>query len=652
MERMRYFEEIRPVILLWQREFGQIMAQGDRMKHFDSAQSGPLHDVRVLDLSRLVAGNMLTLGLADFGADVIKIERPGGGDDLRNWRECGHEIYWKVYGRNKRSLVLDLKSDEGLATLKDLVPQAQVLVENFVPGGLEKMGLGPEVLWKLNPALVIVRVSGWGQTGPFAHKPGFGTLVEAMSGFAYLNGFPDRPPALPPLALADMIAGVYGVAGTLTALRVAEREGKGQVVDLSLFEPIFSVIASEAAKYRLTGVPTMRSGNQSTHTAPRNVYECSDGRFVAMSGSMQSMAMRIFDTIGRPVLKTDPRFATNDVRVVNRNTLDDIIGAFIRERRQQQNLDLFEAAGVTVGPVCSVADLLEHPYVTGREAIIEVEDRDLGSIPMHNILPRLSATPGGFRRPAPALGEHTAEILAEIERARAEAREITGRPRSILYHCMSARSFRPLWMLEELGLPYELRMLRFPPRVLDKSFREVNPLGTVPLFIDGETRMTESAAICQYLAARYGPTPLDVGVADPDFGAYLNYLHFGEATLTFPQTLVLRYSRFEPDVRRLPQVATDYTRWFLARLCTVELRLAESDYLCAGRFTAADVSVGYALMLAEYVGLGEQFTPAVARYWDRLRGRDAFRRALCAQDAAARAQGVPPVPAPELGPPA
>lgn len=377
---------------------------------------GPLDGVRVLDLSRLVAGNMLTLILADFGADVIKIEREGSGDDLRSWREQGEPIYWKVYGRNKRSLVLDLRSDAGRATLLKLVRHAQVLVENFVPGGLEKMGLGPDVLHAANPSLVIARVSGWGQTGPYSHKPGFGTLVEAMSGFAYLNGYADRPPVLPPLALADMIAGVYGATGVLTALRVAEREGRGQVVDLSLFEPIFSVIASEAAKCRINGQPTMRSGNQSTHTAPRNVYACSDGRFVAMSGSMQSMAMKIFDTIGRPELKTDPRFATNDARVANRDELDAIIGAFIGRHTQAEALALFEAAGVTVGPVCSVADLLDHPYVTGREAIVEMEDAQLGRLPMHNVIPRLSATPGVLRRPAPTLGEHTAEILAELER--------------------------------------------------------------------------------------------------------------------------------------------------------------------------------------------------------------------------------------------
>jgi crotonobetainyl-CoA:carnitine CoA-transferase CaiB-like acyl-CoA transferase len=387
----------------------------DSMKTFDPSRQGPLNDVRVLDLSRLVAGNMLSAYLADFGADVIKVEKPGSGDDLRHWREGGHDIYWKVYARNKRSLVLDLKTDQGLADLMALVKTSQIFIENFVPGGLEKMGLGPDVLLALNPALVVVRVSGWGQTGPYRHKPGFGTLVEGMSGFAHLNGFAEKPPALPPLALADMIAGIYGAAGVLTALRVAEKTGQGQVIDLSLFEPIFSVISSEAAKFKATGEVTLRSGNQSSHTAPRNLYQCKDGYWVSMSGSMQAMAMRIFETIGRPELKTDPKFMDNDARVKHRDELDRIIAQYIGARTQAENLDIFESAGVTVGPVLSVADLMNHPYTLGRETIVSLPDEDLGEVPMHNIVPRLSATPGQFRRPAPRLGEHTEQILAEIK---------------------------------------------------------------------------------------------------------------------------------------------------------------------------------------------------------------------------------------------
>jgi len=218
-----------------------------------------------------------------------------------------------------------------------------------------------------------------------------------------------------------------------------------------------------------------------------------------------------------------------------------------------------------------------------------------------------------------------------------------------LHHCVSARSFRPLWMLEELGLPYRLKMWPFPPRVRTRDFLALNPLGTVPLFIDGEVRMTESAAICQYLAARSRPTPLDVDAGEPAFAAYLNGLHFGEATLTFPQTLVLRYARFEPAERRNAQVADDYSRWFLARLRAVDSLLAGGDFVCAGRFTAADVSVGYALMLGEHLGLDGRFPPAVLAYWGRLQARPAYRRALAAQLAAAEAQGVSPQPAPCIG---
>lgn len=211
-----------------------------------------------------------------------------------------------------------------------------------------------------------------------------------------------------------------------------------------------------------------------------------------------------------------------------------------------------------------------------------------------------------------------------------------------LYHCINARSFRPLWMLEELGLPYELKMLPFPPRLDTPQYLEINPLGTIPAFFDGATRMTESAAISHYLAARHSPRGLNVETDEPDFAAYLNFLHFGEATLTFPQTLVLRYSRFEPEERRQPQVAEDYVRWFLSRLRTLEPLLSQQEFICAGRFTAADVSVGYALMLADDIGLKERFKPAVLAYWHRLQERGGYQRALAAQRSAAAEQGVPP----------
>lgn len=219
-----------------------------------------------------------------------------------------------------------------------------------------------------------------------------------------------------------------------------------------------------------------------------------------------------------------------------------------------------------------------------------------------------------------------------------------------LYHCVSARSFRPLWMLEELGLPCQLRMLPFPPRALARSYLQENPLGTVPLLVEGDTRMTESAGICEYLAARHSPHALGVAVDEPEYGAYLNWLHMSDATLTFPQTLVLRYAHFEPPERKQPQVAEDYSRWFLARLRAVEAVVQQHDYLCASRFTAADVAVAYALMLAGHLGLSAQFTPAVAAYWARLQQRPAFQKAMAVQHQAALDQGVPTTPAPDTRP--
>ena len=277
------------------------------------------------------------------------------------------------------------------------------------------MGLSAEVLHRANPGLVIVRVSGWGQTGPFAHKPGFGTLVEAMSGFAAMNGFADRPPVLPPLALADMVSGIYGAAATMIALREVEvRGGAGQVVDLSLFEPIHAILGPEAANLKLNGVPTMRNGSRAPNTSPRNVYECSDGKFVALSAAMQSMAERLFKAMGREELIEDPRFATNTDRLRHADELEAMVADFMRQRTQAQNLALFDEVGVTVGPVCDAADLMAHHYVREREVLVELPDDEMGELPMHNVVPRLSGTPGAIRSPAPIVGEHTREILGSL----------------------------------------------------------------------------------------------------------------------------------------------------------------------------------------------------------------------------------------------
>jgi len=379
---------------------------------FLAEAKGPLAGTRVLDLSRLVAGNMLSLQLADFGAEVVKIE-PLEGDPLRAWRDGGAELFWKVYSRNKMSAALNLRNPAAVSALLRLVEQADVFVESYRPGTLEKMGLAPDVLMARNPNLIVVRVSGFGQTGPYAQLPGFGTLVEAMSGLAARSGFPDREPLLPPLALADMIAGISGAMATVTALLARERgRVAGQVIDLSLLEPLFSMLGPEAAIYRRTGEKKQRAGNGISISSPRNIYRCADGKFAALSGSTQAMARRVFEVIGQPDMIQDERFATNTARVRNRALIDSIVGEWFAQKSRDEALALMRAADVTVGPVYAIDEFMADENLNAREILVEVEDPELGALPMHNIVPRLSATPGVWRRPAPTLGQHTDEILA------------------------------------------------------------------------------------------------------------------------------------------------------------------------------------------------------------------------------------------------
>jgi crotonobetainyl-CoA:carnitine CoA-transferase CaiB-like acyl-CoA transferase len=383
------------------------------MRTFDPAASGPLADVRVLDLSRLVCGNVLTMMLGDFGADVVKVESPHGGDPLRAWESGGAPLYWKVYGRNKRSLVLDLAGPAGHDVLLRLADKADVLVESFRPGTLERWGIGPDTLHARNPGLVIARVSGFGQTGPYRNRPGYGTLIEAMSGFAAKNGFPDREPLLPNLPLADMVAGVFGAYAVQVALHASRNGAPGQVVDLALMEPLVSILGIDPALFALNGERPQRTGNGGKTAAPRNVYRTGDGRYLAISAPMQSMTERVFDTIGRPELKTDARFRTNTDRMKHVGELDAIIGAWTGSRPQAEALAIFEAAGVTASAIYEVDQLVADPHVQEREVLVSMADRDLGSVLMQNIAPRLSGTPGTMRHPAPAPGEHSRAVLTE-----------------------------------------------------------------------------------------------------------------------------------------------------------------------------------------------------------------------------------------------
>ncbi len=394
-------------------------------KPFDPTAAGPLSGMRVLDFSRLMAGNMLSLQLADFGAEVVKVEVPGRGDTLRDWRAAGVSAHWKVYCRNKKSITLNLKAPEAPGIIRDLAAHFDVMVESFRHGYLEQLGVGPEQLHAVNPKLVLTRISGFGQTGPYAQRPGFGSLVEAMSGFAARNGFADREPVLPPLALADMIAGLSGAMATLAAVREVEvRGGKGQVVDVSLLEPMVSVLGPEALAWRLTGKTKKRVGSSSEMTSPRNVYATADGGWLAISASTQSMAERLFRAIGREDLIAKEGFRNNSERVANRIEVDRIVGEWIGRRALAECVSFFENLGVTAGPVYDIPQLVEDPHVVERGVLVRTPDSELGEVETHDVVPRLSATPGAIRTEAPAIGQHNDEIYAAIGYAPARIAEL------------------------------------------------------------------------------------------------------------------------------------------------------------------------------------------------------------------------------------
>jgi crotonobetainyl-CoA:carnitine CoA-transferase CaiB-like acyl-CoA transferase len=380
--------------------------------------SGPLKGLRVVDLSRLVAGNMLTLQLGDFGADVIKVESAGLGDSLREWREInsddpkGFDGWWQTYARNKRSLALNLRHNEAMGWLKKLINSAQILVESFRPGTLEKMGLSPDDLHASNPSLVIVRLSGWGQTGPYRELPGFGSLIEGFSGFAHKHRNEAGVPQLPNLAMADMITGLTGAFATLAAVREVEtRGGKGQVIDLSLLEPMLAILGPDVSHFAATGIET-EPGKKIA--SPRGSYRCKDGLWVSMSGSTDTMAKRVFQAIGHAELFEDAKFKTNDARLSNDIELDQLVANFIASLNQKECLAHFRSHGVTVGPIYNSEQLLNDQHVNQRGIYVQLNRPNSKAVVMHQVTPRMQGTPGKIRLAAPNLGEHTQDILSEL----------------------------------------------------------------------------------------------------------------------------------------------------------------------------------------------------------------------------------------------
>ena len=376
---------------------------------------GALSSLRVIDCSRLIAGGVLATVLADHGADVVKVENPRGGDPLRTWLRDRGELWWKVYARGKRSVTLNLAHPRGQALLRRLARDTDVLIENFVPGTFERWGLGWDALSAENPRLVFARISGWGQDGPYRDRPGFGTMVEAMSGFAVTTGPADRPPTLPSFPLADMVAALAGASAVLAALRHRDQvSGRGQVVDVALYEPLLGLLGPDAARHALDGTVRTRAGNASDNSSPRGTYRTRDGKWVALSASTPTSARALFAGLGVAHLLEDPRFATNDARVANNDAVDAELSRAIGDRTLDEMVALAETAQLTLSPVYDIADIVKDPHVIARKILVDVADDELGAVRMAAPAPRLGQTPAEIRWTGPPLGAHNREVYGAL----------------------------------------------------------------------------------------------------------------------------------------------------------------------------------------------------------------------------------------------
>lgn len=384
---------------------------------------GPLNGIRVLDVSTILAGPLACQILGDFGADVIKVEHPVAGDGMRGHgpSKDGVPLWWKEISRNKQAIALNLSHPDGADLLRALAAQADVLVENFRPGTLERWGLGPETLREINPGLIVLRVTGFGQQGPYAGRAGFGTLAEAMSGFAHLTGQADGPPTLPAFGLADSIAGIAASSAVSMALFERERNGgTGQVIDLDLLSPIMTAVGPGPTVYQQTGEVGMRHGNRSTNNAPRNAYETKDGHWVAISTSAQRIAEKVMELVGHPEVIAEPWFAAGHSRAEHADELDAMVGGWIAERTREDVVAAFTGAGAAIAPIYTARDLVEDPHVRETQMLLEVPDEDLGPVLQHNVMWRYSRTPGEIRFTGRARGADTDGVLDALDIEAAE----------------------------------------------------------------------------------------------------------------------------------------------------------------------------------------------------------------------------------------
>jgi formyl-CoA transferase len=377
---------------------------------------GPVAGVRVLELGQLIAGPFCGQLLADFGADVVKIEPPGKGDAMRQWGradENGNTLWWPVIARNKKSVTLDLRAPEGQDVLKELVHGTDILIENFRPGTMERWGLGWDVLSAVNPRLIMVRITGFGQEGPYAKRAGFASVCEAMAGFRYISGYPDRAPVRVGISIGDSLAGINGMMGALLALYHREQTGRGQVVDAAILESVLSVMESLVPEFDYFGYIRERTGSALAGIAPSNAYPAADGRDVVIGANQDSLFARLVNVMGQPELATDPRFVDHQARGRHQAVLDEIVAAWTRTLPAQEIVDLLAENGVAVGMAYRAPEMLEDPHFKARDVITRVDAPGLGPVAMQNVFPRLSETPGSIRHAGPTLGEHTDAVLGD-----------------------------------------------------------------------------------------------------------------------------------------------------------------------------------------------------------------------------------------------
>jgi formyl-CoA transferase len=379
--------------------------------------SGALSDLRVVEMGQLLAGPFAGQLFADFGADVVKLEPPGVGDPMREWgreKPHGKSLWWPIVARGKRSVTCDLRTAEGQRLVKDLVAQADVLIENFRPGTLERWNLSPEALWEVNPRLVVLRVSGFGQTGPKASQAGYGSVGEAMGGLRYVIGEPDRPPARAGISIGDTLAAIFATLGGLMALHARERTGRGQVVDSALYEAVLAVMGSLVTEVDVAGYVRERTGAIIPNVAPSNVYPTADGVGVLIAGNQDTVFRRLAQAMGRPELADDPRYATHAARGVTQVELDALIGEWSSTLDSEKLTAVLEEHGVPTGRVYRAQEMLEDAHIAAREAIVKVAHPLFGDIRMQGAFPKLSDTPGSVRWVGPELGEHTDEVLRDL----------------------------------------------------------------------------------------------------------------------------------------------------------------------------------------------------------------------------------------------